>query len=380
MTAALLVVVAALALIPRGSKAGRVYAAAATQLSSAHSFEYTVAIAPGAEVDFSYLAPGFRRIKLSWGMEIRSDGSGKQIVLMHLTKNYIVGKEEQSEAPDLVEQFKALPTSTHESLGEQTVGGRKLLGYRVHPSKSEMPDANLGLSALDLWVDAATGNTDHVDLSIQEPGKPLYQMHIKNIRIDEEMDHSLFDMNPPAGYTKLGAETAQQQAAPQSLQASPLRPEIQQTGALTAVVLPMQGSFTQARRADDYVQKQLEKITKQLAKIGVIPNGPALGRDDPEQNWVVGYPVPPRTHIDAPFQKLSLPATSVASVVVTGPWGKDFDSPWGHDSGSRWASFVMWIGRQGYKPAGPPMEFWSGDDAHPQTQTTEMRIAVVKVK
>ena len=229
------------------------------QLRSAHSLDYTVSIAPGTEVDFSYLAPGFRCIKLSWGMEMRSDGNGKQIVLMHLTKNYIVGKEEQSEVPDLMEQFKSLPASAHESLDEQTVDGRKLLGYRVHPSKSEMPGAVFGRSTLDLWVDAATGNPDHVDLSIQEHGKPLYQMHIKNIRIDAQIDRSFFDMNPPAGYTNVWTpETAEHKAEPLSVQRA-LRPEIKQASALTAVVLPMQGSFTQARSGDDPVPKQLER-------------------------------------------------------------------------------------------------------------------------
>jgi outer membrane lipoprotein-sorting protein/predicted transcriptional regulator YdeE len=380
MNAALLAVVVLLAVLPRGSKAGRVYAAAANQLSSAHSLEYTVELAPYTEIDFSYLAPGYRQVKCSWGTETRSDGSGKQIVLMHVTKNYIVEEGQQTDAPDLIEQFKSLPTSAHEALGEQIVDGRKLFGYRVRPSKSEMPDAILKLSALDLWVDAATGKPDHVDISIQEPNKPLYLMHIKKILVDAEMDPSHFDMTPPAGYTKIGNPDAAEQATLLGDQQSGLRPEIKQAGALTAVVLPMQGSFTQTRSADDSVQMQLEKITRQLAKIGVTPSGPALGCYDPQQNWVAGYPVPPGTRIDAPFELLAVPESSVASVVVTGPWGKEFASPWGHDSGSRWATFVMWIGRQGYKPAGAPMEFWSGDDAHPQTQTTEMRIAVVKAK
>jgi hypothetical protein len=104
---------------------------------------------------------------------------------------------------------------------------------------------------------------------------------------------------------------AHPQATSQNHPVSTLRPEIVHGGALTAVVLPMQGSFTQARRADDFVQKQLEKIGRQLTKAGVPPSGPALGVYVPKQNWVAGYPVPPGTRIDAPFKKLSLPATSV---------------------------------------------------------------------
>jgi hypothetical protein len=382
LTAALLAVVVTLAFIPRGSNAGRVYAAAATQLRSAHSLEYTVELAPYTGIDFSYLAPGYRRVNCSWGTELRTDGSGRQIVLMHLTKSYLIEDGKQADIPDLVEQFKSLPKTADESLGERWTGSRKLIGYRVHEAQpgTTFPGAIPGLSALDLWVDAATGNPDHVDISIQEPGKPLYQMHIKNIRVDAEIDRSHFDMTPPAGYSKIDISDQAQQAHPLGIHESSLRPEIKQAGPLTAVVLPMKGSFTQTRTADHAVQKQLEKIGKQLEKIGVTRDGPAFGCYDPEKNWVAGYPVLPGTRVDAPFEILSLPKTSVASVVVTGPWGQEFDSPWGHDPGSRWATFVMWIGRQGYAPAGPPMEFWSGDDAHPQAQTTEMRIAVTKAR
>jgi hypothetical protein len=382
MTAALLAVIVTLAFFPRGSKDGRVYAAAATQLRTAHSLEYTVAIAPGAEIDFAYLAPGFRRIKLSWGMEIRSDGSGKQIVLMHLTKKYIVGKEEQSEVPDLLKQLKLLPQTPDMSIGEQWAGGRKLMGYRVHEAQpgTSFPGAISGLSALDLWVDAATGDPDHVDISIQEPNKPLYQMHIKNIRVDAEIDSSLFDMTPPAGYAKMRIPDAGQQAKAPGIHESSLQPEIKKFGALTAVVLPMKGSFLQTRTADHAVQTQLEKIGQQLEKIGITPKEPAFGRYGPQRNWVAGYPVPPGTRMDAPFEILSLPETTMASVVVTGPWGQEFDSPLGRDPGSRWGTLIRWLAEHGYKLAGPPMEFWSGDDAHPQAQTTEMRIAVTKEK
>jgi len=375
LTAVLLAAVIMLAFVPRGSKNGRVYAAAATQLRSAHSLEYTVALAPYTEIDFAYLAPGYRRVNCSWGTELRNDGNGNQIILMHTTRSYLIEEGKQTDAPDLVEQFKSLPKKADESLGEQWAGSRKLIGYRVHEAQpgTTLPDAISKLSGLDLWVDAATGNPDHVDISIQEPGKPLYQMHIKNIRVDTQIDPSLFDMTPPPGYTKLGFQDAAQQANPLGIQQSGLRPRIKQASALTAVVLPMKGSYAQTRTAVESVQKQLEKM-------GVTPVGPAFGRYDSEQHWVAGYPVPAGTRIDAPFEILSLPETSMASVVVTGPWGQNFDSPWGRDSGSRWATLMRSIGEHGYLPVGPPMEFWSGDDAHPQTQTTEMVINVVKTR
>ena len=109
LTAVLLAAVIMLAFVPRGSKNGRVYAAAATQLRSAHSLEYTVALAPYTEIDFAYLAPGYRRVNCSWGTELRNDGNGNQIILMHTTRSYLIEEGKQTDAPDLVEQFKSLP-------------------------------------------------------------------------------------------------------------------------------------------------------------------------------------------------------------------------------------------------------------------------------
>ncbi len=374
MMAALLAVVAiALVLAPRGPNGGRVYAAAASQLKSAHSLTYTVVLAPYTEIEFTYLAPGYRRVNCSWGTELRTDGSGRQMVLIHTSRNYAIEEGKQPDFTDMVEQFKSLPRTADESLGEQWAGGRKLIGYRVHPSSSEMPGADLGRSAMDLWVDAATSDPDHADISIQEPGKPLYQMHVNNIRVNAEIDRSLFDMTPPAGYAKLGTPENGELVHPLGGQHGDLRPEIKQAKAMTAVVVSMQGSFGQSAGA-------VQVVAAQLKKMGVAPVGPAFGRYEPEHHWEAGFPVPPGTRVAAPFETLSLPETSIASVVVTGPWGQDFDSPWGHDSGSRWATFVRWIAGQGYLPSGPPMEFWSGDAAHPQAQTTEMRIAVAKAK
>jgi hypothetical protein len=140
-----------------------------------------------------------------------------------------------------------------------------------------------------------------------------------------------------------------------------LRPEIKQAEALTAVVVRMKGSFLQAGAVVGAVESHLKEM-------GVTPAGPAFGRFGSEQDWDAGYPVPSGTRVvKAPFQTVTLPATTVASATVPGAWGQD--------SGSRWATFLKWVVEHGYVPAGPPMEFWSGEA---RTQSTEMRLAVRK--
>lgn len=361
MTAALLAAVAvALVFVPGGSSASRVYAAAVAQLRNARSLQYTIILnsTPYVAVDFSYVAPGYSRANCSWGMEVRGDATaGRQLILMHATRTYLTedGKKVESlaDSAELMEQLKSLPLAADEVIGEQQAGGKRLIGYRVRnaPLSPVFP----GLQELDLWVDAGTRAVDHVDIVIQEAGKPPHQMHITDIRVDAEINRSLFDLTPPAGYTAI-------QPAP-SLSAQPLRAEIGQAAAQTAVVMPMRGPYTQTQSA-------LQAVESHLKSLGVTPVGPPFGRYGSEQHWDAGYPVPPGTRVEPPFQLVSLPEALVATAVVNGPWGKAAENQWG--------AFVISVVKQGYAVAGPLVETWSGEDAQPSTQSTELRIPVTK--
>ena len=361
ITVVVLVAVAvALVFVPGGSSASRVYAAAAAQLRSARSLQYTIVLnsTPYVAVEFSYFAPGYSRANCSWGIEMRGDvATGKQLVLMHATRRYLIeeGKKVESlaDSAELMEQLKSLPLAADEVIGEQQAGGRRLIGYRIHnaPLGPVIP----GLKTLDLWVDAGTRAVDHVDIVVQEAGKPPHQMHITDIRVDAEIDRSLFDLTPPAGYTAI-------QPAPSS-NARPLRAEIGQVAAQTAVVMPMRGPYTQTQSA-------LQAVESHLKSLGVTPVGPPFARYESERHWDAGYPVPQGTRVEAPFQLVALPEALVASAVVTGPWGKAAENQWG--------TFVISVVKQGYAVAGPLMEIWSGEDAKPAAQSTELRIPVTK--
>jgi hypothetical protein len=355
-------VVVALVFLPIGPKSGRAYAQAVAQIRAARSLQYKLVLAPYTEVDFSYLAPGYRRVNCSWGIEIRTDNAGRQIVLLHGARLYAMEERNSNDtlanAMDLVDQLRALPRTADETLGEQQAGDKRLTGYRL---RHMPPNAMIGnLKEMDLWVDGRTGRPDHVDITIQEAGKPLHKMQIIDIRLDGDVDPSQFATTPPAGYSPIstpGGESHGVQAAGRPV--AP-RPEIKQTEALTAVVVRMKGSFLQAGAVVGVVESHLKEM-------GVAPAGPAFGRFNSEQDWDAGYPVPLGTRVQAPFQTVTLPATTVASATVPGAWGQD--------SGSRWATFLKWVVEHGYVPAGPPMEFWSGEA---QTQSTEMRLAVRK--
>jgi hypothetical protein len=356
------VVGAVLLLMPKGSETGRVFAAAAAQLRTSQSLAYTIVLnaEPYVGVDFSYLAPAFRRINCSWGIEVRSDAVvRKELVLMHATRNYVLetGKHPETiaEASGVAEQLRSLPPMADELLGERTVDRKKLFGYRL--SKAP-PDTSIpGLKSFDIWIDAATGETDHAVITIKEQGKPEHQMFIRNIRVDGQMDRSLFDLTPPVGYTEIGK--------------APVPPKnvvnpavtITQSDPLYAVVVPMSGSYLQATAALQHVEAYLQSRS-------VTPAGPPMGRFWSEQHWETGYPVPVGTQVEAPFELISLPAGLNATAVARGAWGQD--------SGGRWANFLKSVFEQGYAPAGPATEIWRGEDGKPQTQSTEMRMQVTK--
>ncbi len=371
VTLAALVVVTALTLIPAGLRANHVYAAAAAEMRDAQSLEYKVVLAPYTEVDFSYLAPAYRRVSCSWGTEIRSDGSGRELVLMHLTGSYVMeeGKHADglAESTDLVNGLRSLPKTAHQFLGTKEQEGRRLNGYRIlHlPAGTVSP----GFKWMDLWVDAGTGDPDHADISIQEGGKPLYEMHIKEIHVGRRIDRAVFDMTPPATYRAIntvGGNQGDVQGGQETL-----RPKIKESDAMSVIGIPVGTSYPQTRLG-------MQQVRSWLKKEGVTPSGPPLMKYVANTEWYAGYSVPLSTPVEKPFRQDNIPASLVASVVVTGAWGQDFNTAWGHDPGSRWASFVMWIGRQGYVPVGPPTEIWSGSQTEPLSQTTEMRIAVAR--
>jgi hypothetical protein len=366
LAAALLVaLVAALVIFSSGPGQGRLYAQAIAQIRAARSVQYRFVLAPYAAVEFTYLAPRYRRVNCSWGIEIRTDATGRQIVLLHWTRQYVLEeatRDTVADAMDLVDRLKALPRTADETLGEQRAGGKRLIGYRL---RHMPPGAAIGnLKMMDLWVDRSAGQPDHVDITIQEPGKPPYKMQIRDIRLDGAVDPAQFSTVPPAGYRALSVPAAEKRGMQATERHIAPRPEIKQAAAMSAVVMRMKGSYLQASTAVEAVQAHLKELS-------VAPAGPPFGRFGSEQDWDAGYPVPSGTRVKAPFETVTLPAMTVASAIVPGPWGQD--------SGSRWAAFLKWVVEHGYLPAGPPMEFWSGEDAKPSTQSTEMRLAVRKV-
>ena len=341
---------------------GRVYAAAVSRLAIARSVQYTMEVAPFVTVEFSHLAPAHERIMTSWGIEVRTDGSGAQLVLLHGSRQYIreqKGSKGLMRTADLIEQLTSLPRTADSMLGERHVSGRRFVGYRVMGTR--IPGQH-GLESLDLWLDAESEAPDHVDVTPAGAGGSGYQMHIRDIRVDTDLDAALFDMNPPRGYSDAAsASAAGQPAAELTTDLASLEPQVRHASQQPAIVLPMRGSYLQATAA-------AARVSQHLQQRGIMPAGAAFGRFESEAHWEVGYPVTAGTTAEPPFELITLPDGPVASAVVNGPWGRH--------SAARWSRLLAWLGEHGYIAVGPPTEVWSGDATMPDAQTTEMRIMI----
>ena len=189
---------------------GSPYAAAAAQLRQAQSLQYTFEIAPGAFLEFAQMKPKYFSVRMSWGMEVRSDGSGKKLFLMHSMHKYVLTTATLGEFGDqmkVLTMLKGLPAKASGIIGNRKAGARTLIGYRI--AGSAVAGAS-DLKELDVWVDKETRSPDHAEFVFKVPGKPLYVMQIRDIRADATLDPAMFSLTPPAGYTALPSHAGMQ--------------------------------------------------------------------------------------------------------------------------------------------------------------------------
>jgi effector-binding domain-containing protein len=120
---------------------------------------------------------------------------------------------------------------------------------------------------------------------------------------------------------------------------------------LHAVVLPMKGSYTQHPEA-------FQRLGTMLSTRGVaIPESifaryfsdPSVGEES--LAWEVGCAVPADFKAEAPFEIRDIAATLTASKQHTRPM---------EELVTAWPEFIQWVMSNGYQPAGPAMQVFTG--------------------
>ncbi|MBN2412979.1 GyrI-like domain-containing protein [candidate division KSB1 bacterium] len=127
---------------------------------------------------------------------------------------------------------------------------------------------------------------------------------------------------------------------------------IKKTEPMTALVLPMDGSYAQLPGA-------VEKLNNYIRQKKIKPAGPQFGRfftsqttEIPENYyWEMCCPVEPGTEAEPPFEIQEIDSNNVVSAVFNGP--ANYEYPWG--------AFLVMSVLKGKIPGGPGIEVYSPD-------------------
>ncbi|MFZ5517801.1 MAG: hypothetical protein ACOY90_14240 [Candidatus Zhuqueibacterota bacterium] len=174
-----------------------VYAAVVEQLRSLQSISYSFQLQNGVEAHITMKEPGLVRVKTSWGIEFISDeNSQRKLILIHRLKKFVTEKDEdmQFAMGDFIQNdLLNIPVKADEKLGKRVLDGEETVGFRIKQ----------GTSHMDVWIEPISCQLRHVDIDFLMGPVKLHHMEIKNIKINEPVGDSTFELNPPADYEKM---------------------------------------------------------------------------------------------------------------------------------------------------------------------------------
>jgi outer membrane lipoprotein-sorting protein len=180
----------------------------ASRLGKAHTLAYTMTTRIGDDaspqsVRLLFKEPGRLRCEAvpAGGVVVVSDTvAARKLILDPAAKLALVLEgnlpgEVRPGQPDLaaveVEGLRQLGRKKGEPVGEKTLGGGKVIGFRVAEGS--------GLEQV-VWADATTRLPVQVDITGPFGDKTLHST-IRDIQLDPDLDDALFRLEPPKGYT-----------------------------------------------------------------------------------------------------------------------------------------------------------------------------------
>jgi outer membrane lipoprotein-sorting protein len=150
------------------------------------------------KTDIAFKEPGLIRTTTVDGyIAIADFTSGKMISILPqggYTLGDLNSTKNNGQAGPLasIEAMKNLPAKADEDLGEKEIDGIECDGYRV----------TQGDLATTVWINAETGEI--VQIEHTYASSPGMNRIMKNIKFDIELNDSLFDLTPPAGFKSFG--------------------------------------------------------------------------------------------------------------------------------------------------------------------------------
>lgn len=174
--------------------------------SARYDMTVTVTGQPKQTFKSYFLAPGKYRQELRPLMvQIFDHAARKMLILSPAQKSgsltTFVGAPDDWTTNDYFERLRSLLSQAgdpqkkdFEPLGEQTIDGKRVIGFR-----NDTPAA-----VMTAWGDAATGVPVRVE--VLWSGKPRVEIVMEKFEIDVDLDESLFDLTIPADYKVTEAE------------------------------------------------------------------------------------------------------------------------------------------------------------------------------
>jgi len=197
---------------------GKVYAEVAERLHKARTMIYNVTTSPPVEgmpdmeMIVAFKEPGLMRMTMPGGyISVMDSVSGKCLSIIPERKQFI--EIDMSNPPDdtgrsqldAIEKLRTLPERADEELGERTMDGRKLQGFRV----TEEGVTNT------VWID--TGTRELVEVNAEFANAPGMSATMTGFQFDVDLDDAQFSLNPPAGYSRIGLQVDVSEASEQDL-------------------------------------------------------------------------------------------------------------------------------------------------------------------
>lgn len=169
-----------------------------TAKSARFKMEVTIPGQPNVKADALYLAPARMRQTMPGLISISDMQVGKMLTIKPAEKKAMLvtltGRGEVKGQLDVFERLRAIlddKTRADQSLkpiGEKEINGRRALGFR-----EETP-----MATLTIWGDPKTGLPLHIATVMS--GAPRVEVTWSDFELNVELDNSLFDTTPPAGY------------------------------------------------------------------------------------------------------------------------------------------------------------------------------------
>jgi outer membrane lipoprotein-sorting protein len=165
--------------------------------------EITIEGQPNQKVRAYYMAPGKFRQEMAFlgagSVSISDDIAGKMLMLMPLTKTALVttskGKPKDQPPQDpffrlreLLAKSRDLKDNPFKPIGDKEINGKEATGFR----------SDTALGRFTIWGDPKTGNPVRVEAVWS--GTPRNETVMSEFEINVDLNESLFDLTPPAGY------------------------------------------------------------------------------------------------------------------------------------------------------------------------------------